>query len=55
MALQAEDIQPIAEAANQAAEAVNGQGLHGRSARQPDQFLNPIYLVGLEKPFCTHC
>ena len=43
MALQAEDIQRIAEAAIQAADALNGQGLYGRGARQPDRFPNPIY------------
>ena len=43
MALQAEDIQRTAEAAVQAADAQNGQGLYGRGARQPDRFPNPIY------------
>ena len=43
MALQAKDIQRIAEAAIQASDALNGQELFGLGARQPDRFPNPIY------------
>ena len=43
MVLQAEDIQRIVEAAIQAADALNGQGLYERGSRQPDRFPNAIY------------
>ena len=57
MALQAEDIQQIAEAAIQAAEALNGQGLYGRGARRPDRFPNAIYEIWVDwkKTSCMQC